>query len=141
MNLQTRLIVLFVGTTLAGCSSSDSVLPVTGRVTFNGEPLAKASIRFMPMAPPDSIEAPGPGSTGLTDENGNYSLSIVGTKNAGAIVGSHRVAIYTVFSSAGRGDAPGQKEIVPAKYNSATELRFTVKASGPNVANWELESQ
>lgn len=124
-----------------GCSSSAApIVPVSGRVTLDGQPLRKALVQFMPVARPNSIEAPGPGSTGVTDENGNYTLTTIGAAAPGAVAGDHIVAIYTVFGPSQRSDAGGGKEILPAKYHSATELKFTVRPGDANVANWELTS-
>jgi hypothetical protein len=125
----------------SGCSGAAPIVPVSGRVTLDGRPLRKALIQFMPVARPNSIEAPGPGSTGVTDDDGRYTLTTIGSSAKGAVVGDHIVAIYTVFGPVQRSDAGGGREILPARYHAATELKFTVKPGAANEANWELTSQ
>jgi hypothetical protein len=122
-----------------GCSRGPQFVAVSGRVTLDGEPLAGASVQFSPVAPPGSVEAPGPGSTGVTDADGRYTLTVVGGDRPGAVTGEHQVRIYTAFA-AGRGDAGGTERL-PARYHAATELRFTVKPGGQNTADWSLTSR
>jgi hypothetical protein len=55
---------------LVGCSSATGV-PVTGKVTLDGEPVENAAVMFMPSGP-------GQPATGATDKAGNFALHIGG---------------------------------------------------------------
>jgi len=144
-----RLPIVLCGIVLAlsGCSGRPNVVPVAGTVTLDGKPLAHAVVAFNPAAMPGKIEAPGPGSMAVTDEQGRFELKIIGTdgKSIGAVVGEHRVRISTADLKSGDSDAAGAasrepKERVPAKYNRNSELKFTVPASGTSEANFTLHT-
>ena len=113
---------------LAGCDNSPSMVIVTGTVLFDGRPLADASVDFEPV---DGSR----GSSGATDASGVYTLQYSPTR-AGALPGEHKVTIRTV---AGEPDSenPALKEILPAKYHSATELKATLK-SGRQTVDFDL---
>lgn len=82
-------IAVMVVLAFAGCGrpSGVSFAPVTGRVVFNGQPLAAGSIHFFPD---ESKGNSGPMSTGVLQSDGSYALRGPG-QNVGAMVGSHRV--------------------------------------------------
>lgn len=70
---------------LVGCGTGAN--PVTGKVTFEGKPLAGGGgIQFIPL------EGEGKPSGGVINEDGTYSLSTFG-ENDGAMAGKHRVEI------------------------------------------------
>jgi hypothetical protein len=68
-----------------GCGK-DKTVSVTGRVTRNDKPISGLVVSFVPQAVTES----GP-STGTTDENGYYKLTIAKTGGSGAVVGTHKV--------------------------------------------------
>ena len=72
-----------VGST--GCGS-DKLVAVAGRVTRNDKPVPGVVVSFVPQA----VTASGP-STGTTDDDGRYSLTVVKTGQRGAVVGTHKV--------------------------------------------------
>lgn len=113
---------------LAGCSRDEFELAeVTGRVTYDGEPLARANVVFQPK------EGVGTTSVGFTRDDGTYQLRF-SRRATGAIVGPHEVVINVWPTE------ENPKPIkVPARYNTATELAAEVK-SGPNSCNFELVS-
>src|SRR5688572_22396068 len=77
----------------AGCSSEPyKTAPVSGRVTLNGQPLASAAVLFQPVAT-EGNNNPGPGSYGVTDADGRYTLVLVGKETKGAVVAKHKVRI------------------------------------------------
>lgn len=127
--------ILLTATSLPGCDSGPATGLVEGTVTLDGEPLDQAMLRFQPVN--------GRGSVGMTDESGHYKLRFTATTE-GAIPGEHRVLITTQrAASGGEGDqplVPAQEEILPAKYNDATELTATVEP-GPNTIDFELTSE
>ena len=64
--------------------------PVSGQVTYNGQPLAKGAITFVPEA--------GAGATGII-EDGSYTLSTGGDQD-GALPGKYKVMISSKEDSA-----------------------------------------
>jgi len=140
--MRNSAIALCIALIASGCKSDPAVVPVSGVVKLDGKPLAKATVEFQPAPLPNSIEAAGPSSFGTTDDSGAYSLMLIGRDVPGAIVGEHKVIIRTTLAPAQqRGDSVVGRERVPAKYNSASELTFSVKAGAPMTANWDLKSQ
>jgi hypothetical protein len=75
----------------AGCGESLPVASVSGRITFEGRPLAGAGITTQPIA--RDTRNPGAGSFGLTDDQGRFELELVKPARKGAIIGEHRVMI------------------------------------------------
>ena len=118
-----------------GCGDSNHA-PVSGTVTRDGKPLANVVVIFQPAG--DGPLNPGMGSTGRTNDKGEYALKVVGG-GAGAVVGKHRVEILpTVAGDDDRRASLNTK--IPARYNSKTQLKFEVRP-GPNTANFELASK
>src|SRR5262245_1891984 len=142
MSMRVRL--LFLGVLLsAGCAGS-KVAPVSGRVTLDGKPLAHATVVFQP----DSADKnPGPGSSGVTDKDGRYTLRVMTTNAAGALVGKHKVTVTAYEGDAeGESSAPSatnkviRKALVPHEYNVHTKLTFDVPPRGSADANFDLKS-
>lgn len=106
-----------------GCGPKGPVqVPVTGTVTLDGQPIAKAAVMFLP-------ESSGQPANGLTDPEGRFTLGIQ-KKGDGAFEGKYRVAVILNevqgFVADGKnkdvsgGIAPGglkTKWIVPQKYS------------------------
>ncbi len=128
------LLMLWVGL-LVGCGSAD-MGSVTGTVTLDGKPLAKALLRFEPV---NGERA----SMGETDDNGEYKLEY-SLQKSGARVGEHKVTITTAAEPYPDPDSgeylPARPELLPKKYNIDSELRKTVKG-GRNTINFELSSE
>ena len=122
--------LMLLAALVSGCSGSGAaVAPVNGRVTLDGAPLAGARIRFQPEA------SGGSPSYGTANQNGHY---VLGYKRGqpGALIGWH-----TIRLERGAQDAPGNKSkprALPARYNTASELREEVKAGEDNVIHFEL---
>jgi hypothetical protein len=131
-----------------GCSGQDfKVVPVSGRITKNGEPLANVRVVFQPM----EGENPGPGSAGTTDADGRYTLIISSQQfsGKGAVVGKHRVTIGTILPGEGSkptdpsvgspdGEPLAGKELIPPEYNQDSTLTFDVPAGGTDKADFDL---
>jgi hypothetical protein len=78
----TALLLLL---TLAGCGGdAPSIVEVNGTLTYKGQPVPNASLRFMP--------AEGRMSVGDTDEQGHFKLTY-DAKHPGAVVGKHKVSV------------------------------------------------
>lgn len=99
-----------------GCSSSQGDRPeltqVHGTVTFNGQPLDAAMVRFNPVAPGQRS------SLGVTDKEGRYKLTYL-RDIKGASLGQHKVQITTASETT--------KERLPDKYHRNTTLTVEVQ--------------
>jgi len=104
-----------------GCSGSSgpATAPVSGLVTYKGQPLADADVSFAP-------EGGGRVATGRTDASGRFTLGTFSIDD-GAIVGKHRVSIVALGpdrpAKPGEGSGmPGEtvrgEPRIPAKYFS-----------------------
>ncbi len=129
------LMALLLPVLALGCKKGDAVklMPVSGQVKIDGQPLAKANVHFQPVPTKDGN--PGPDSFATTDDNGNFTLKANlsdGTSADGAVPGAHSVQI-SVFD---RNARPEPIERVPAKYNAQTTLKFTVPEGGTKDANF-----
>ncbi|HXY36874.1 MAG TPA: hypothetical protein VEI07_21785 [Planctomycetaceae bacterium] len=108
---------------------------VTGKVTLAGQPLGSATVRF---APKDPIYGEGQNgkrlaasvSIGVTDANGNYTLTYVKDMN-GAYVGVHKVKIEAK-------DAFGRERLKP-EFNSKSTIEREVKP-GSQVMDFDVQS-
>jgi hypothetical protein len=132
----------FVIVSIMGCGGSEKFVPVSGKVTLDGKPLAHATVSFQPFAKSGSIEA-GEGSTGRTDDKGEFTLSS-STGKKGALVGKHRVSISALNPQVGEHDTRPPRggwpraDKVPARYNAKSELTFEVPSGGTNKADFDL---
>ena len=152
-HLSLLVAVLFV----TGCG--DSFPDVSGKVTYEGEPVAYLKVFFTPLGTKEN-PAPGPYSTGITDKSGVYSLK-TRNKDHGAVVGLHRVGFDWVNGNSDEvsflkeriaivKDA-GEKAELKEKLKSAKaamksrpkipnslEFKFEVPAEGTDKADFEL---
>lgn len=129
------LAILFL---VASCSSKPSdqpeLVPVSGVVTLDGQPVEGARIGFQPI---DGRR----GSGGLTDAYGRYELYYVQAK--GCPLGDCTVSISTfgdVLDEYG-GVAGIKKETIPAPYRGQNStLKANVTADGENTFDFALAS-
>lgn len=136
------ILLLVLGAT--GCrKGARPVAPVSGLITLDGKPLAGGSIVSQPAAPPGSVIA-GKGSVAFCDADGRFQLKTLDGLD-GAVVGEHRIRIYgprkTAADSAKDGPVNADADIVPKKYNRATELKLTVPPEGTKEANFSLTTK
>jgi len=125
-----------------GGSSGPERASVSGQVTFDGKPIEKGSIAFIP----DGTTV-GP-TAGAIIENGRYKTQSGG----GPVLGSHRVEIVAhrpgkqveVAGIGGAGAGPSaagavqQTEMyIPDQYNTKSTLTVTIK-SGGNAQDFKL---
>lgn len=141
-------LVLLAGlVALSGCSKGPfEIVPVSGRVTLDGQPVANAAVMFQPMAPEGAINA-GPASYGITDAEGRYTLKLVGKESRGAVVGKHKVRVenYTDPGDSSydgpRKPQPKPAQPIPGKYNRGEAiLEYVVPADGTDKADFPLTS-
>ncbi|MCA8984713.1 MAG: carboxypeptidase-like regulatory domain-containing protein [Planctomycetaceae bacterium] len=106
---------------LPGCggTSLPATVSVSGIVTFNGEPLADATVVFYP--------AEGKPATGKTGPDGVYKLTTFQADD-GALPGKHKVAI-SKSSAAPESNSPEDmakiKREIPDKYSNADTSGLT----------------
>lgn len=108
---------------LSGCGGSDSgpdieMIPVTGSVAMDGQPLVGAMVEFHPTG-----KTKGNGGYGLTDETGNFTLSDYHS-NPGCPPGEYGVTFSKITQPDGSPIPPGtqqgqveMKEQIPPAYN------------------------
>lgn len=135
VSAKTWLLLVFA--MVLGCGGSQCT--VTGTLSFNGQPIQDGSIRFFPV---DGTEGPGAvakienGQYGITSESnllaGKYSVQITAVKKTGRMIRPREVM-------PGDAGTPTEEEIqlIPAKYNSESELRADLHA-GENTYDQEL---
>jgi hypothetical protein len=118
----------------SGCGESRGDLaPVTGHVQLDGQPLSGALVQFVPL------EGTGVVSTGRTDDSGNYEM--MATRTAmGASRGENEVRITTFEIEDHGGKQKVIRERVPTRYNSASQLKVTVKP-GRNKLDFDLKTE
>jgi hypothetical protein len=85
-------VALPIALVACGCGGAGyGEVPVSGRVTYDGEPLAHVHLSFQPVAKDES--GFGPGSFGRTDAEGKFELRTVYPDAPGALPGEHRVTV------------------------------------------------
>jgi hypothetical protein len=105
---------------LAGCSGSNrpwEVVPVSGTVTYKGEPVEGLTVEFEPEE--------GRPSQALTDENGRFTLIYTIHEN-GAQVGVHTVTFIWVDTHAGDKPSPAVEELVRLHGRNGTPLTIEI---------------
>jgi len=145
--IASRLSLLAALVVLAGCNKGPyEVAAVSGRVTLDGQPVANAAVMFQPVAPEGTVN-PGPGSYGITDAEGRYTLKLVGKETGGAVVGRHKVRVENYTDPGDSSDDRPRKAArpanpIPTKYNRGEAiLEFEVPARGTDQADFDLKNK
>jgi uncharacterized protein (TIGR03067 family) len=109
-----------------GDNNAKGLASVEGTVRFDGQPLPKATVVFVP------VNKGGQKATGTTNAKGEYKLTTKGKK--GALPGDYKVVITKMV---------GGKSVLPDKYGSekTTPLKVSVVANGRNTFEIELTSR
>lgn len=129
-----------------GCNSDPyRVAPVSGTVTLDGKPVAQCAVMFQPTS--ENNPNPGPGSFGITDADGRYTLKLVGKETPGGVVGKHKVRFdpYSDEPADPTSDRPFRPKKampkIPPKYNQPEALfDFDVPPKGSTSADFALTS-
>ncbi len=129
---------------VSGCGKGSHIVPVRGTVLVDGRPLGIGRIQFAPMATGENAN-PGRPALGKILADGTFLL---GTESAddGAIVGRHRVTIYTEKpkkrDSADESSPPATASSAapPFEVLRLIDRDFTVEEDGENNFVIELTS-
>lgn len=144
-NIASLACIALLITFSSGCSKSGPELAVvTGTVTLDGKPLAKAGVVFEPML--------GAIATGVTDEEGKFQLFTANQE--GALVGEHNISVGISERASNSADEMGvmgapirntrpTRSQLPKKYRSTetSGLTETVVGGDKNVFHIELSSK
>ena len=141
-NISLFITILAAIVLTIGCGKGKlATINVTGKVTYEGEPLADAAVRFSPKG------AEGNAAYGTTDANGFYKLqTLLGEANAGTTPGEYLVTISkreqleradedgrndgpSKPSTAPSGPTPMPKSFIPERYESTTTSNLTATVS------------
>lgn len=122
---------------LSGCGSSGpEMASVSGKVTYNGQPVPKGTISFQTTDPD------GRNATGMIQPDGSYELQTE-QPGDGALLGNYRVSISAREEEEILMYIPKKpvkpKLLIPEKYeNPATSNLTAAVTSGSNTHNFEL---
>ncbi len=131
------VLVTCVGMAIAGgCgpANPEGRLPISGNVTFQGQPLDQGTIRFTPLEGQSDV------GSGAMIQNGSYSLEA----HQGLPPGKYRVWISSTEQTGGPvEEMPGMaeeapKERIPSQYNDQSTLEAEVTAGGDNKFDFDL---
>ena len=126
-------LVAILAISLAGCDRGPKLYPVAGTVQYKGENIKFGTINFRAKD----------GSSGAAQVvDGKYSIPVEG----GMTAGEYQVAINypdPKIPAPTGSEPPGQpiqnREMLPKKYNDATELTATVKAEDNKDISFQLK--
>jgi len=131
------LTVLLLGLGCGGRKSYNFV-PVSGKVTWDDKPLAKATVHYKPTD--FGGGEPPPEAYGTTDEEGRYTLAPVGeglVGSTGAVPGKYLVQVSVSAADRKQGDPQVPHDLVtkmvPPEGSSAMDIALSGKAASGTV--------
>ena len=133
------LLIAVVAVVALGCSDSvGGRRPITGSVSFDGEPLEGGWIYFRPIAD-------GP-SSAAEIENGTFDIDAAKGLNAGeytVAIEYHKPTGKKIKINTGEEieQIEQKKQIIPAMYNQQSTLKAEVQPTGANELTFELKSR
>lgn len=123
-----RLVATAAVTLVVGCGvGSPRPVAVRGQVTYQGRPLGKGTVTFIPTEP-------GPPATGQIQPDGKFTLSTF-RPGDGALPGRYAVMVIAVGDTAGRlpdDSNPPASLLVPRKYASYRTSEITAEVKETN---------
>ena len=136
--LRSRFSELVVGgllvilATTSGCGAKSDAVPVTGKVSYNGEPLQGGMVMLTP-------EGGGTAATGDIQPDGTFKLTSF-IKDDGAVPGIYKVTVQVFPDAESGGGLPGmefgnEKPPIPAKYGdpSQSDLKAVINEGENNL--------
>ena len=115
---------------LSGCDSGPKQYKVSGKVSYQGEPVAEGDIFF---AASDGASATAAGKI----HNGRYELLTTAGKKTVRITASRETG--KIIEGAMDQKFSERVDLIPAKYNTASTLERTVDPSAGLTIDFELE--
>ena len=121
-----------------GCSSNEpKIVPVSGTVTRNGQPVANITIHFEPEK--------GRPSWGRSDDNGRYTLNYERGRD-GAVTGTHKVFVEFRARSPdeesqmaeGKLKVPQDRQAILDKYGKRDSPAITLEVT-PKTTTYDLK--
>ena len=139
--IRLRPSALIATTTLLACGCQEAgtaYVPVSGRVTLDGEPLADAIVTFRALDAPAGVVG-----SAKTDARGRYRLRSLTPQREridGGAVGRHRVTITSkvIEYDDVAGDRVVRAEVLPAIYHEESVLEVEVPPGGDADCDFEL---
>jgi hypothetical protein len=134
----SRILLLIGLALLLGCGRGSQIQRaiVSGKVLYQGQPIADGSILFVPAK---GTEGPQAGAQ-ITD--GAYRV----TAGGGVPVGTHRVEVQAyrlVPNARSRPTAPedrmGKQQYLPEQYNNKSTLDATIDGPGEQTRDFDLK--
>lgn len=134
----------------SGCGGEKipPLFAVSGKVTYNGQPVPGATVMFfLPIKPAvkgkktDDPPALPRRLKGYTDDEGHYELAWGEDHEEGVPAGTYKVGISAVDFEPGDDDEAVRPNKVPARYGNPETSGFTavVKEDGDNVFDFKLD--
>lgn len=131
--LLVSLVLVSLLAAVAGCGpSGPATFPVSGTVTFNGEPIPNDHNGYITFVPDD--KSIGPVATRILD--GKYSLRTQEGKHTVQIKASRFVGPMNQVM----GLTP-KEQYIPVKYNDQSELQAEIKPIDNNEYNFPLDDK
>ena len=134
MRFTITLLLLFFALPGCGRPKIDGLVPVSGTVTYNGEPLAEATIGFTPreFQPGDRL------GTGKSDDQGRFELRTIG--ELGVLPGEYTVVVIknemvpreSGLQIPGRPPSGEIRSLIPKRYGNpkTSDLHVVVGQNG-----------
>lgn len=116
------LVAVTVSLTSCGDADGPELTPVSGHVTFDGEPLAKAQIYF------NATSGGGRTASAVTDEAGYYELAYT-RSHKGAQLGPHYVTISKLEFDPNNDEDSG-REVLPKEYQDQGTITVDITEGG-----------
>ena len=117
------------------------IVPVSGQVVLNGQPMANTYVRFCPV--PRKGESPldaNPGSHAYTDSAGNFTLIQVENDQPGVVAGEHKIVLRSGHPGGGEVNSEGYAdERVPFSWRKGIRS-FHVSWNGPQQATFQINT-
>jgi hypothetical protein len=118
-----------------GCNRGPEIVPVTGKVLYNGQPLQFGSVTFQPVR--------GQPARGEIQSDGTFELSTF-RPGDGAVVGAHKVKIACYESQnpaavKGPGEQSLGRSLIPAKYTLLDQSGLTADLRSENSEPFVFE--
>lgn len=135
MRLFNSVTLVCVSLLLVGCQKTDPLnrQAVSGKITLDDQPLQAGTIEFSPVESGTM--------SGALIEDGVFSISA----EKGLSPGAYIVRISAANADDEPVDLPGESnkiapELIPAKYNSESELTFTVQPDSENTFDVDIKT-